>query len=287
MLGSGHAVSGATVWLASWSWATVAGFTHPHLDVLTVGTLIAAGAALAPDLDHPESRLAHAGGRATKLLARTVAVIGRGIHAATKLDADRIDEDGHRTITHTLVFATLAGVLVTGITGLADGWVGRLLTALFVFTATQLGFAAARSAFGGRQKRARWLGLRWRKSNLIALACAFASYTIVPAHVWWLGVAVGVGCATHCAGDIITASGCPVLWPLPIPSRRTRYDRKLRARVPVTVWRTWYLVGTPRWARFRVGSKTEMRVTWAIVVLGVWAVAGLLFAWWARIPPRS
>lgn len=285
MLGSSHALSGATVWLGAWSWATVSGLAHPRLDVLTVGTLVAAGAALAPDLDHPNSRLARAGGPITGAVARIVAVVGRGVHAATKLDADRTDEDGHRTITHTLLSALLAGTLVAGIAGISAGWPGKVFTAVLVFASTRLGASAIRSAFGGRQKRIRHAGIRWRKTTLLALACAVIAYTLVPADVWWLGLAVGVGCATHCAGDVITASGCPVLWPIPIPSKILRYDRSLRRRVPVRVWRTWYLVGSPRWMRFRVGSPTEKRVAWGIVALGALAVVGLIYAYgWGPRP---
>lgn len=279
MLGSSHAMSGATVWIGAWSWATVGGLAHPHLDVLTVGTLVCAGAALAPDLDHPKSRLARAGGPITGAIAWVVAVAGRTVHASTKLDADRADEDGHRTITHTLVFALFAGALVAAVTSIFDGWPGRLLTAVLVFASTRLGAAAIRGGFGGRQKRIRHGGIRWRKTTLLAIACAVLAYTVVPADVWWLGLAVGVGCVTHCAGDVVTASGCPVLWPIPIPSKTTRYDRKLRRRVPVRVWRTWYLVGSPRWMRFRVGSATEKRVAWGIVALGALAVVGLIYAY--------
>jgi membrane-bound metal-dependent hydrolase YbcI (DUF457 family) len=295
MLGKGHAVSGAVVWLTGWSWTAVAGLAEPNADVLIVGSLVAAGAALLPDFDHPNSRLAHTGGLLTKGIAHVFGYIGRNVHAATKLDADRPDEDGHRTITHTLVFAALAGCLTAGVSGLSAaagaalaGWtgmpalapLGKLLTALLVFVFVRLGFAAARAAFPGRQKRVQLTkqGWRWRKPTLVALLCAGGAYALVPATVWWLGLSVGVGCVAHLAGDVITASGCPVLWPLPVPSRISRYNRKLRRREPVTVWRTWYLVGTPRWMRFRVGSRTEARVTWGIVVFGLIAVAGLIYA---------
>jgi membrane-bound metal-dependent hydrolase YbcI (DUF457 family) len=295
VLGTGHAVSGVTVWWTGWSWATLAGLTHPHLDVLIVGSLVASGAALAPDFDHPESRLAHAGGLLTETIARGFGYIGRNIHAATKLDADRPDRDGHRTVTHTLVFAVLAGCLVAGVSGLSRpagaalaGWagipalapLGKLITAVLVYVFVRLGFAASRAAFPGRQRRVKLFkkGRRWRKPTLVALACAVAAYALVPADVWWLGLAVSVGCISHLLGDVITAAGCPVLWPLPIPSREQRYNRQTRQREPVTRWRTWYLVGTPKWMRFRVGGRTEARVTWGIIVFGVLAAGVLVYA---------
>lgn len=295
MMGRGHAVSGVTVWLTGWSWTSLAGYAHPRADVLIVGSLVAAGAALAPDFDHPSSSLARAGGRLTYWIAKGFGFVGRNIHAATKTDADRPDKDGHRTITHTLVFAVLAGCLVSGVSGLSDNagaalaaWsgipglapIGKLLTALLVFVFVRLGFAAARGAFPGRRRTVKLFkgGRRWRKPTLVALACAVASYALVPPDVWWLGLAVSVGCIAHLLGDVITASGCPVLWPLPIPSRELVYNRKTRQREPVTRWRTWYLVGTPKWMRFRVGSKTETWVTWGIVWFGLVASAVLVYA---------
>jgi hypothetical protein len=192
MMGRGHAVSGLALWLAGWAWTAEAGLGHPHLDVLTVGTLVCAGGALFPDLDHPNSRLAHSGGPLTRLIAKGVG--------------------------------------------------------------------------------------RFHKPTVVALLCAAGSFALVPADVWWLGLAVGVGCFTHLLGDLITASGCPILWPVPIPSRVQRYDARARQRVPQRVWRTWYLVGTPQWMRFRVGSPAEDVVTWCLVVAGVAAVAGLVYA---------
>jgi membrane-bound metal-dependent hydrolase YbcI (DUF457 family) len=279
MMGRGHAVSGLALWLAGWAWTAEAGLGHPHLDVLTVGTLVCAGGALFPDLDHPNSRLAHSGGPLTRLIAKGVGRAGAGIHAATKLDADRPDSDGHRTVTHTIVFAALMGTLVTGLCSL-DGITGKILAALLVYVFVRLGAVAVRDAFPGRKRRVRLLGRRRRfhKPTVVALLCAAGSFALVPADVWWLGLAVGVGCFTHLLGDLITASGCPILWPVPIPSRVQRYDARARQRVPQRVWRTWYLVGTPQWMRFRVGSPAEDVVTWCLVVAGVAAVAGLVYA---------
>jgi membrane-bound metal-dependent hydrolase YbcI (DUF457 family) len=46
---------------------------------------------------------------------------------------------------------------------------------------------------------------------------------------WWIGLAVTLGCLTHLAGDWITVSGVPLLWPL---SRRGK--RWWRYRLPLT-----------------------------------------------------
>lgn len=274
MMGTGHAVSGGAVWLAGWSWAAIADLAQPRLDVLTVGTLVCAGAALYPDFDHPNSRIAKSGGWLTRKVAALHGYVGRNIHAATKLDADRTDEDGHRTITHTFVFAALVGVICSG---LALRF-GQLACAVLVLFFTQLGADAALGLLPARRRRFKVFGVKVPKAPVIAVLAAAGTYLLVPSETWWLGVAVGVGCAVHCLGDAITASGCPMLWPLPIPSTELRYVRGHRGRVRVRVWRTWYLVGTPRWMRFRVGSSAETAVTWSLVVLGMAAVGGIVYA---------
>jgi membrane-bound metal-dependent hydrolase YbcI (DUF457 family) len=309
MMATGHAVSGASLWLAGWSWTAVADLTEPRLDVLVIGGLMCAGAALLPDFDHPNSRLAHSGGILTQLIALWLGWLGSRIHAATKLDADRSDRDGHRTITHTFLFATVVGVVVSGIAASSDslgGFVatrtgipetvasGKLLAAGLVYVFVQLGAAAIRSNFGGRRRKVRMLlftGARVHKATFIAVASAVVTFVMVPADVWWIGFAVGAGCAIHCLGDVITAAGCPVLWPVPIRTRKMRHDRASDLLVPVTrrdretgqqvqvwQWRTWHLVGTPRWCRFPVGSRTETVVVWFILALGVIATAGLVYA---------
>lgn len=284
MMGKSHAITGAGLWIAGWSWASVAGLADPGLDVLTVGTALCTGAALLPDLDHPESRLAHSGGLITYGFAKAVGRIGAGIHAATKLDADRTDRDGHRTITHTFLFALLTGTLVAGVTSLdrmaGPVPVGKLVAALLVLAFTGLGYAAVRSGWGGRRNRVTVFGRRRHKSTIVAWTAAIATFVLVPANAWWIGLAVGAGCAIHCLGDIITESGCPVLWPLPVPSTELRSPRRGDPRVPTRVWRTWYLVGTPRWMRFKVtaDSPAEWAIRWAMVALSMLAVTGLVWS---------
>ena len=59
MMGHSHALSGAVAWLAL-APATAAA-THHSLSGASVlgGTLACAGAALLPDLDHPDGTIAH------------------------------------------------------------------------------------------------------------------------------------------------------------------------------------------------------------------------------------
>jgi hypothetical protein len=75
---------------------------------------------------------------------------------------------------------------------------------------------------------------------------------------WTVGVAVAAGCLTHDLGDMLTESGVPLLWPLPLPSGRS--------------FETWYEIRPPRLVRFRTGGRGE-------VVVLVLLLAGI--GWWA------
>ncbi len=284
MMGTSHAISGASLWLAGWAWTSLTGWVEPGPDVLTVGTALAAGAALLPDFDHPDSRMANSGGIITEKFASLVGRVGAALHAATKLEADRPRLGGHRTVTHTFLFAALFGAVVHLACGtdwtLGPVPAGKLFAALLVLAFTSLGYAAIRSFWGGRRRKWKIFGGRWHKHQVFAVLAALATYLIVPANAWWIGLAVGVGCAIHCLGDIITESGCPVLWPIPIRSTELVYQRKLRTKTPTVRWRTWHLVGTPRWMRFKVrkGSTVETVISWALVVLAAAAVAGIIWS---------
>lgn len=78
----------------------------------------------------------------------------------------------------------------------------------------------------------------------------------------WLGLAVALGCFTHCLGDALTKSGCPFLFPIPIAGE------------------TWYELRPPRWLRFRTGGGFESYFVYPAVgigcVLAIPGVAGYL-----------
>ncbi|GAA4428622.1 hypothetical protein GCM10023169_29970 [Georgenia halophila] len=44
-------------------------------------------------------------------------------------------------------------------------------------------------------------------SWIVALAAATVAVWFAPAHLWWLPLAVGVGCVVHVAGDALTTQG--------------------------------------------------------------------------------
>lgn len=256
MMGKGHVISGAMAWLVGCAALEVTGH-QVDLAVKTVGTAVCAGWALAPDLDHPSSTVARSLGPVTKLIATGVGRLGAAVHARTRTPYDRVDLDGHRTISHTVVWAALCGLLTVG----AGRVVGPWAAAVLVFAASVLALRAALPlklrkwwVRGPVTKRRRPV----RVDLIAAVALAAVAYTLTPGDGWWLGLAVGTGCVVHCLGDALTESGCPMLWPVPIGRRGRR--------------RNWYPVGTPRCLRFGVNGLAEKLVTWFFVLVSSCAV---------------
>jgi membrane-bound metal-dependent hydrolase YbcI (DUF457 family) len=102
MLGYSHATSGALVWLAT-APALSQALTGAPMSApeLAAGTVICAGAALLPDLDHPQATIAH--------------TFGPVSHVASKLTF--ILSGGHRQGTHSLLFSVGFGLfaMLTGV----------------------------------------------------------------------------------------------------------------------------------------------------------------------------
>lgn len=185
MMGPTHALSGVAAYLGA---AAVADtfITHAGPGELALGSLLAAGAALAPDLDHHNSTATHTYGFLTGGISRVI----------------RLISGGHRGGTHSilgtavavgLAYAASLSVIATGVVC----WV--------------LGGVAAR-AFG-------LVSIVYPKVSgatraLIVAAATAALMYFAPQAVWVLPLAVGIGWAAHIAGDCITNMGCPLGWPL-------------------------------------------------------------------------
>lgn len=206
MMGGHHAVSGAAAWMALASSAQIAG--HPTgLDVMGLdgqqvlaGTVVATGAALLPDIDHPSATIARSAGGISRSLTSTVGAVA-----------------GHRGATHTplaaLAFAAGA-LLVSGLDWrstvplLGEVQIGAVLvaTAMCVFATRAMNIV--------RAGLTPWLvGL---SSGL--LVAAFAPDTSI-----WLPLAVGLGVLVHLLGDLLTTAGIPFpTWPLVAKPSRSR-----------------------------------------------------------------
>lgn len=84
----------------------------PGLVAIAGFTTLTAIAALIPDLDHPGSKLARSLGPVTWLAAQIIRRISHLVYEATRTPLDKPGRGGHRHLTHTAVFAVLAGLAV-------------------------------------------------------------------------------------------------------------------------------------------------------------------------------
>ncbi|MDL4771273.1 MULTISPECIES: metal-dependent hydrolase [Thermomonosporaceae] len=190
MMGKTHALSGALAWLAvvpalgqdQWLGEHA---IHLSPEQLAAGTVVCAGAALLPDVDHHNGRIANTFGPITQKFCKYVGKIS----------------GGHRHATHSILFAVLVGFAMDWLaTNFVYGW----WAALFV----TVGFGL------------RGIGLDFEgKEPQSALAdCALAAFAVWLMHdldMSFVGFAVTLGCLAHVVGDCLTPRGCPVLWPIP------------------------------------------------------------------------
>lgn len=248
MMAAGHVVTGVAAGMYVTSLAQQDG-----TGTLLAGALVCAGASLLPDLDHPGATAAAVFGETSRALAGRVARVSRAVHGLTRSRWDRPSDDGHRTLTHTLVFAVLAGALAWAL--------ARVFAPLVVFPMVCL---ALRGSLGDLLTRI--LGGRRRAGTVLLLALGAAGTWSVAEHLparhpaLWLGAMVALGCFVHCLGDSLTLAGCPWLWPVPILGRR------------------WYPIGSPRFARFRAGGRAETWVVLPLLTLGALVIGGLMVA---------
>lgn len=182
MLATSHSLIGATCFLAA---APALGART--VAQLTLGALVAAGAALVPDIDHPEATIGRALGPVRGPVTRAVAAVS----------------GGHRQATHSLLAVAVVTVLAAVVAAMP-------LAALLVggLVAVAVGLLV--------RKVGRLRGLRRVVAAVAAggLAAALVGGGHVPAGSW-ITVAVGVGVLSHVAADALTNSGVPLLWPHP------------------------------------------------------------------------
>ncbi|OLT27492.1 hydrolase [Nocardiopsis sp. CNR-923] len=153
---------------------------------IVAGSLVCAGAALLPDLDHRSATVTKTYGKVTETLSGILSwAFG-----------------GHRVGTHSFLFAVLMGVLVQ----LLALW-SELAVQVFVFLL--IGIALQGLGFGLDKNRAASgiINALGTAAITIALFTSGVNYT-------WLGLAVAFGCVLHFVGDMITKMGVPLFWPI-------------------------------------------------------------------------
>jgi membrane-bound metal-dependent hydrolase YbcI (DUF457 family) len=254
MLGPSHALSGAAVWAGgSLALAHFAGFHQTPLQ-LAVGTAMCAGGALMPDLDvsgrvtsnQGGATVAHTFGVFSLFLAEVIEKVSLGVYDVTKTREDPHRDNGHRTLTHTLIFNVAAGAGVTALC--AEFGKTAVIAVLFLTFAMAL-----RGLFQKWAQRAGWLIV-----TLVSAASTFFVYERLPGGRGYpvLGVAIGVGGIVHLLGDMLTRHGCPLLWPLPLGRRM------------------WRCVGVPDPVSVKVGGKVEKYVLRTAFALATIAAVG-------------
>ena len=256
MLGPSHALSGAAVW-AGGSLAVdhFAGFHQTPLQ-LAVGTAMCAGGALMPDLDlsgrvtsrQGGATVAHTFGVFSLFLAEVIEKVSLGVYDVTKTRRDPHRDNGHRTLTHTLVFNLAVGA---GVAALCTRFGKVAVIAVLFFT-----FAMAlRGLFVKWAQRAGWLIV-----TLVSVGAAFFAYERLPGGRGYpvLGLAIGVGGIVHLLGDMLTRHGCPLLWPFPVGRRM------------------WRCLGVPDSVSVKVGGKVEVYVLRTMFALATLAAVGYL-----------
>ncbi|WP_075926751.1 metal-dependent hydrolase [Nocardiopsis sp. CNR-923] len=190
MMGHSHAMSGVVGWMAVVPLVQGTEFLGLSFDLgageIVAGSLVCAGAALLPDLDHRSATVTKTYGKVTETLSGILSwAFG-----------------GHRVGTHSFLFAVLMGVLVQ----LLALW-SELAVQVFVFLL--IGIALQGLGFGLDKNRAASgiINALGTAAITIALFTSGVNYT-------WLGLAVAFGCVLHFVGDMITKMGVPLFWPI-------------------------------------------------------------------------
>lgn len=236
-----HSLSGAVAWLGVCAAAGPVAGLHPTWVHVGAGALIAAGAAILSDVDHPSSRAARSLGPLSRILARVVSWISDAVRDSTCGCCRTRGTHGHRTLTHTVLFA-----LATGAGVCAAGWQWGLPAVAIV-----VGIAVGLGVLGLAGKRTGRIG-----AIALGTGAGLAVWHLAPdVGWWWLGLPVTLGVLAHLAGDAITHHGVPLAWPIKVRGCR------------------WRRLGTPEWMRFKTGGVVE-------AVVGVLLLAGGGYAGW-------
>lgn len=201
MMGPQHALTGAV------AWSIVVAVDHPATPVLVAGYAVTAGAALWPDVDHPDSTVTRSLGPLTWLMSKLV-------HAVS---------GGHRRGTHSLAgCAIMGGVTAGAVQARPAVWATVVLAVIL-----SVMLAALVHVIPLRSFRRGWT------DELVAVAIAVGIAMWPGLDLEALAPAVLIGTLTHALGDAITRQGIPFMWPISRKNYRLAY---LRAGGPTEKW---------------------------------------------------
>lgn len=255
MMGPAHSLSGAMAWLGVGAAAAFADRAMPW-PVLLAGTLICAGAALAPDLDHKSATISRAFGPLSRILAGLIDKLSTAVYNATRARGDRRRTGGHRTLTHTWVWAVAIGAGFSFAAVAFGRW--AVLVILFIHMVLAVEGLLWRMARVSSDVLVWLLGATsaWTLAEILDQPGNGASWLFADQPYLWLGLPILLGALVHDVGDGLTVSGVPMLWPLRIKGRR------------------WYPVGSPSFMRFRAGAWVENKVLMPVFLV-VGAACGI------------
>ncbi|MFJ5304885.1 metal-dependent hydrolase [Streptomyces sp. NPDC088350] len=260
MMGPAHSLSGAAAWLGVGAATAAAGHPMPW-PVILVGALICAGAALAPDLDHKAATISRAFGPVSRTVCEVVDKLSYAVYKGTRKQGDPRRNGGHRTLTHTWLWAVLIGAGSSAVAIAGGRW--GVLAILFVHMVLAIEGLLWRAARGSSSDILVWLlagTSAWILAGVLDKSGNGSNWLFTDQHQYlWLGLPVVLGALVHDIGDALTVSGCPILWPIPLGRRR------------------WYPIGPPKVMRFRAGSWVELKVLMPVFILlgGVGCAAAL------------
>jgi membrane-bound metal-dependent hydrolase YbcI (DUF457 family) len=210
-------------------------YAPPPITLAPVVAMLVIGAAVFPDVDHPEATVAHTFGPVSHTVSKAVHAISSAVYGITRSRRDQDRDGGHRGLTHTALFAAGAGAGAYFLITAFGLWAA--VGILFAFTSFGI-----RGLAGGWAHRHEWL-------FVTGIAAAFASGAVFLARAqpvetvaWWFAVAIGVGCLVHLFGDCVTTQGAPVFWPIPLRGQR------------------WRMVGTPKFMRFDTDKDSRVEL---------------------------
>lgn len=181
MLGRSHVATGAAgfLGLAVPGLALTGNTLNPG--EIACGTLVAAGAALLPDLDHPKATVSRSLGPVSWFASRLISKLAGGHRNGT-----------HSALAVLLVF--MASVAATQSGGLLGPLLVCVVCVSLVCRLFLDGFNDATSA--------------------IASCVIAAGLLAITPDFGWIPLAVTGGYALHLAGDAITKEGVPLMWPI-------------------------------------------------------------------------
>lgn len=265
VMGPTHAMSGAALWLSAAAFGggalAVAG-ADPAAIVL--GTVVCAGAALAPDIDSHSSTIVNSLGVFGKALHSVVNAFSVAVYTMTSAKRDDARENGHRTLFHTPVMAILIGLLVS--LGASIGGDVTILDKDFtwgqVFSLGVMGLFLHFGLAGLFEKQVKKYRKKYGPYVLMAVTALLTlgvALMLPEGDTYpWLGIAVAGGWLAHLGGDLITKMGLPVLWPIKIRGKR------------------WYDVALPSFMRISANGVANTVLLYLFTAISVFMVFWLI-----------